>query len=207
MFPLAAGDRRVRKLAGAAGAIWWPRCFLSPARARGAAFELGGEATYPPMCMSFSPSSSSLSKGESVAGYRAHLRRDGGRRVGGSPSLHGSVPQPSWPLSWTKLGERTVVLNGGDGLSTATPARACWISYTLAHVISMPSSPQPRGLSTGKRIGIVGDVLHSRVARSNLWALSGCGADVVLCGPPRSLVAGGCLRRRSVEAPPPGQTG
>ena len=38
-----------------------------------------------------------------------------------------------------------------------------------------------------KRIVIVGDILHSRVARSNLWALTACGADVTLCGPP-SLV-------------------
>jgi aspartate carbamoyltransferase catalytic subunit len=48
----------------------------------------------------------------------------------------------------------------------------------------------------------VGDVLHSRVARSNLWALTACGADVVLCGPatllPEAFAA-------FVAAPPPGQ--
>ena len=50
---------------------------------------------------------------------------------------------------------------------------------------------------------IVGDVLHSRVARSNLWALTACGADVVLCGPP-TLVPDAFAA--FVEAPPPGQT-
>jgi aspartate carbamoyltransferase catalytic subunit len=54
----------------------------------------------------------------------------------------------------------------------------------------------------GKRIAIVGDVLHSRVARSNLWALSACGADVVLCGP-ATLVPE--RFQAFVEAPPPGQ--
>ena len=55
----------------------------------------------------------------------------------------------------------------------------------------------------GRRIVIVGDILHSRVARSNLWALTACGADVVLCGPP-SLVPDAF--RAFVEAPPPGQS-
>jgi aspartate carbamoyltransferase catalytic subunit len=36
-------------------------------------------------------------------------------------------------------------------------------------------------------VAIVGDVLHSRVARSNLWGLSKLGAQVVLCGPPTLL--------------------
>ena len=53
----------------------------------------------------------------------------------------------------------------------------------------------------GRRIVIVGDILHSRVARSNLWALTACGADVVLCGPP-SLVPDDFAA--FVDAPPPG---
>jgi aspartate carbamoyltransferase catalytic subunit len=42
----------------------------------------------------------------------------------------------------------------------------------------------------GKRIVIVGDVMHSRVARSNMWALTSLGADVVVCAPPTLLPAG-----------------
>jgi aspartate carbamoyltransferase catalytic subunit len=49
---------------------------------------------------------------------------------------------------------------------------------------------------------IVGDVLHSRVARSNLWALTACGAEVVLCGPPTLLPD---AFADFVAAPPPGQ--
>ena len=56
----------------------------------------------------------------------------------------------------------------------------------------------------GRRIVIVGDILHSRVARSNLWALTACGADVVLCGPPSLCPGGfcglrGCSASRSAE--------
>ena len=47
------------------------------------------------------------------------------------------------------------------------------------------------GELAGKKIVIVGDVLHSRVARSNVWSLMASGAEVVLCGPatlvPRQL--------------------
>ena len=39
----------------------------------------------------------------------------------------------------------------------------------------------------GRKVVILGDVLHSRVARSNLWTLTAAGADVWLCGPPTLL--------------------
>jgi aspartate carbamoyltransferase catalytic subunit len=54
----------------------------------------------------------------------------------------------------------------------------------------------------GRRIAIVGDILHSRVARSNLWALTACGAEVVLCGPATLLPD---AFAHFVAAPPPGQ--
>jgi aspartate carbamoyltransferase catalytic subunit len=40
---------------------------------------------------------------------------------------------------------------------------------------------------SGRKVAIVGDVLHSRVARSNVWTLTRAGADVWLCGPTRWL--------------------
>jgi aspartate carbamoyltransferase catalytic subunit len=42
----------------------------------------------------------------------------------------------------------------------------------------------------GRKVVIVGDVAHSRVARSNVWALSTMGAEVTVCGPPTLLPAG-----------------
>jgi aspartate carbamoyltransferase catalytic subunit len=67
------------------------------------------------------------------------------------------------------------VLNGGDGWH-AHPTQALLDLYTMrAHL--------PGGSVAGKKVVILGDVLHSRVARSNLWTLTAAGADVWLCGP------------------------
>jgi aspartate carbamoyltransferase catalytic subunit len=45
----------------------------------------------------------------------------------------------------------------------------------------------PDGSVAGRKIAIVGDILHSRVARSNIWTLTAAGADLWLCGPPTLL--------------------
>lgn len=67
------------------------------------------------------------------------------------------------------------VLNGGDGWH-AHPTQALLDLYTLR-------SSFDGGSLAGRKIVILGDVLHSRVARSNLWTLTAAGADVWLCGP------------------------
>ncbi|HYN69703.1 MAG TPA: aspartate carbamoyltransferase catalytic subunit [Candidatus Eisenbacteria bacterium] len=67
------------------------------------------------------------------------------------------------------------VLNGGDG-THAHPTQALLDLYTIRSRI-------PGGSVAGRKVVIVGDVLHSRVARSNLWTLTAAGADVWVCGP------------------------
>ncbi len=67
------------------------------------------------------------------------------------------------------------VLNGGDGWH-AHPTQALLDLYTLR-------SRFPGGSLVGRKIVILGDILHSRVARSNIWTLTAAGADVWLCGP------------------------
>jgi aspartate carbamoyltransferase catalytic subunit len=67
------------------------------------------------------------------------------------------------------------VLNGGDGWH-AHPTQALLDLYTLR-------SRFEGGSLVGRKIVILGDVLHSRVARSNIWTLTAAGADVWLCGP------------------------
>jgi aspartate carbamoyltransferase catalytic subunit len=67
------------------------------------------------------------------------------------------------------------VLNGGDGWH-AHPTQALLDLYTMrAHL--------PGGSVEGRKIVILGDILHSRVARSNIWSLTAAGADLWLCGP------------------------
>ncbi|MEO6349326.1 MAG: aspartate carbamoyltransferase catalytic subunit [Candidatus Limnocylindrales bacterium] len=67
------------------------------------------------------------------------------------------------------------VINAGDGWH-AHPTQALVDAFTLRDVFGQT------GLR-GRKVAIVGDVLHSRVARSNVWTLTGAGAEVWLCGP------------------------
>jgi len=67
------------------------------------------------------------------------------------------------------------VLNGGDGWH-AHPTQALLDLYTMREHL-------PGGSVAGRKVVILGDVLHSRVARSNIWTLTKSGADLWLCGP------------------------
>ena len=73
------------------------------------------------------------------------------------------------------------VLNGGDGWH-AHPTQALLDLYTMRERL-------PGGSLAGRKIVILGDLLHSRVARSNIWTLTAAGADLWLCGP-ATLVRG-----------------
>jgi aspartate carbamoyltransferase catalytic subunit len=72
------------------------------------------------------------------------------------------------------------VINAGDG-KHEHPSQALLDVYTLRRRL---------GSLEGKRIWIVGDVLHSRVARSNLIAFAAMGAEVTVCGPPTLVPRG-----------------
>jgi aspartate carbamoyltransferase catalytic subunit len=69
------------------------------------------------------------------------------------------------------------ILNGGDGWH-AHPTQALLDLYTMRSRL---------GSVQGRKVVILGDVLHSRVARSNIWSLTAAGADLWLCGPPTLL--------------------
>jgi aspartate carbamoyltransferase catalytic subunit len=73
------------------------------------------------------------------------------------------------------------VLNGGDGWH-AHPTQALLDLYTMRERL-------PGGSLAGRKVVILGDLLHSRVARSNIWTLTAAGADLWLCGP-ATLVRG-----------------
>jgi aspartate carbamoyltransferase catalytic subunit len=75
---------------------------------------------------------------------------------------------------------RFSVVNAGDG-AHEHPTQALLDALTMR---------QRKGRLKGLRVAIVGDILHSRVARSNLWLLTKMGASVVLCGPPTLLPPG-----------------
>jgi aspartate carbamoyltransferase catalytic subunit len=75
---------------------------------------------------------------------------------------------------------RFSVVNAGDG-AHEHPTQALLDALTMR---------EHKGRLKGLRVAIVGDILHSRVARSNLWLLPKMGAQVVLCGPPTLLPPG-----------------
>jgi aspartate carbamoyltransferase catalytic subunit len=66
------------------------------------------------------------------------------------------------------------VINAGDG----------WHAHPSQALLDLFTMEERLGDMWGRRVAIVGDILHSRVARSNLWVLTTIGAEVVLCGPP-----------------------
>ncbi len=87
---------------------------------------------------------------------------------------------------------RSSVINAGDG-GHAHPTQAMLDIYTIRRHF---------GRVEGLRVAIVGDILYSRVVRSNLWGLTTMGASVVLCAPPTLLpvdMANGC---RGIEEHP-----
>jgi len=85
------------------------------------------------------------------------------------------------------------VINAGDGMHQH-PSQALLDVFTLQNRL---------GSLEGKNIWIVGDVLHSRVARSNITAFNLMGASVTVCGPPtlipRGIEATGCEVRHSLD--------
>ena len=81
------------------------------------------------------------------------------------------------------------VLNGGDGWH-AHPTQALLDLYTMReHLPAAADRAAPGGWFEGRKVVILGDLLHSRVARSNIWTLTAAGADLWLCGP-ATLVRG-----------------
>lgn len=113
-------------------------------------------------------SASSVTKGESLIDTIRTLEALGARVM---VIRHATAGAPH--LAAAHFGGN--VLNAGDG-AHAHPTQALLDLYTMrAHL--------PGGSVAGRKIVILGDVLHSRVARSNLWSLTAAGADVWVCGP------------------------
>lgn len=131
--------------------------------------------------MTFTPSTSSVSKGESL---RDTIETIDAMGVDLMVVRHKSSGVPEMVKRWT----RAAVVNGGDG-QHEHPTQALLDCYTIREALGeRGSGSRPEGRQVpddfhGLRVGIVGDVRHSRVARSGLLALTTMGAEVVLVGP------------------------
>jgi aspartate carbamoyltransferase catalytic subunit len=117
--------------------------------------------------INFSTGGSSVAKGESLKDTALTLEAMGADAI---VIRHSSSGAPHTLSRWV----RASVINAGDG-THEHPTQALLDLYTIREHFTA---------FEGLRVAIVGDVLHSRVARSNAHALSRVGAEVTLVGPP-----------------------
>jgi aspartate carbamoyltransferase catalytic subunit len=132
--------------------------------------------------LNFAPGTSSLSKGETILDTAKTFLAMGADMMIIRHQSSG-VPQ-SIAAEMDRLGGQVGVLNAGDGCHEH-PSQGLLDLFTLCTLLD-PVQPRTQ-LLAGKKVAIVGDILHSRVARSNLWSLTKCGADVHLAAPPTLL--------------------
>jgi len=123
--------------------------------------------------------SSSIEKGESLKDTGLTLRALGAETI---IIRHNSSGAP-WLLEETT---RLPILNAGDGMHEHPTQALLDLRTILAHLRGGASEAHSETLS-GVTVSIVGDILHSRVARSNMLLLPRLGAHVILCGPKELL--------------------
>jgi aspartate carbamoyltransferase catalytic subunit len=123
--------------------------------------------------------SSSIEKGETLKDTGLTLRALGAEAV---ILRHNSSGAP-WLLEETT---RLPILNAGDGMHEHPTQALLDLRTILAHLRYGVETLTADTLN-GVTVTIVGDILHSRVARSNMLLLPRLGAHVVLCGPPQLL--------------------
>lgn len=129
--------------------------------------------------LSFAPGTSSLSKGETILDTaKTYLAMGTDMMV----IRHKQAGVPS-AIAWEmdRIGAKVRILNAGDG-QHEHPSQALLDLFTIT---SLLDAKHPRiSLLADKKIAIVGDIVHSRVARSNIWSLTATGAQVHLAAPP-----------------------
>lgn len=116
--------------------------------------------------INFSSSTSSTKKGESLRDTAQNIEA---MKVDMVVIRHGAAGAPHFLTHWIKGS----VINAGDGCHEH-PTQALLDMKTLLEIFN-----DLKGL----RVAIIGDILHSRVARSNIFGLTTMGAEVAICGP------------------------
>src|SRR6516225_4637255 len=121
----------------------------------------------------FSTSGSSLSKGESFIDTAKNIEAMGAdvlvvrHQTPGTPHLLAQHVKAS-------------VINAGDGAH----------EHPTQGLLDLLTIRRAKGRIEGLTVGLLGDIAHSRVARSNIWGLTKLGAKVILCGPPTLVPKG-----------------
>ena len=157
-------NRRIKKVPSLRGKTV-VNLFIEPSTRTRVSFELAAQRLSADV-ISISKESSSFKKGETLKDTALNLQALNADFI---IIRHGAAGAAQF------LGERlkSCVINAGDG-AHEHPTQALLDTFTIREKL---------GDVAGKRVLIVGDILYSRVARSNIWALTKLGAKVTLVGP------------------------
>jgi aspartate carbamoyltransferase catalytic subunit len=170
-------SRRTKKVPALQGQVV-TNLFFEPSTRTRSSFELAAKRLSADV-LNFTPGSSSLTKGETILDTAITYLAMGTDIFVIRHEMAG-VPA-AIALEMDRLNSGVSVLNAGDG-QHEHPSQALLDMFTLCCLLD---TEKPRlELLQGKKIAIIGDVLHSRVARSNIWSLMAAGAKVHLAGPP-----------------------
>jgi aspartate carbamoyltransferase catalytic subunit len=157
----AGGETKLRALAGTVVA----NLFFEPSTRTRTSFSLAAKRLSADT-VDFTAASSSLSKGETFIDTARNIEAMGVNQV---VVRHSTAGAPHLLSKYLKAS----VLNAGDG-THEHPTQGLLDIFTIR---------EHRGSLAGKTVALVGDILHSRVARSNIWGLTKLGAKVIVCGP------------------------
>jgi aspartate carbamoyltransferase catalytic subunit len=170
----------VKKLAPLQGRVVANLFFESSTRTR-SSFELAAKRLSADI-LNFAAATSSLTKGETILDTaKTYLAMGADLMV--IRHKQAGVPQ-AIATALDQMGVKVGILNAGDG-QHEHPSQALLDLLTICATID-PINPR-LSLLKDKKIAIVGDILHSRVARSNIWSLTASGAQVHLAAPPTLL--------------------
>ena len=173
----AVGERAIKKVPALRGKTV-VNLFIEPSTRTRISFELAAQRLTADV-INFSAEASSLKKGETLKDTARNLQALNADIIVIRHSASGA------PHFLARFLEASVI-NAGDG-AHEHPTQALLDAFTIR---------EKKGRIDGLNVTILGDILYSRVARSNIWAMTKLGARVTLCGPstlvPRVFEQMGC---------------
>src|ERR687891_1804597 len=173
----AVGERAIKKVPALRGKTVI-NLFVEPSTRTRISFELAAQRLTADI-INFTAEASSLKKGETLKDTARNLEALNADII---IIRHSATGAPHFLSRFLQAS----VVNAGDG-AHEHPTQALLDTFTIR---------EKRGRIEGLNVTILGDILYSRVARSNIWALLKLGAHVTLCGPstlvPRVFEQLGC---------------
>lgn len=180
----AVGERAIKKVPALRGKTV-VNLFVEPSTRTRTSFELA-EQRLSADIINFSADASSLKKGETLKDTALNLEAMNVDFIVMRHSASGAAHFLSRVLD-------AHVINAGDG-AHEHPTQALLDAFTIR---------EKKGSVAGLNVTILGDILYSRVARSDIWALTKLGAKVTLCGPstlvPKTFEQMGCRVTHNME--------